>query len=55
MDPFSLVAGILTILGTTSHTYKALLSLYKLKDAPHEVLELVNEVLSESFAPNQEV
>ena len=45
MDPLSLAIGVLTILGAATHTYKTLLALYNLRNAPQEVLELMNEVL----------
>ncbi|EED15181.1 hypothetical protein TSTA_046350 [Talaromyces stipitatus ATCC 10500] len=44
MDPLSLTASIIVVLGLASETSKALRTLYDLRHAPREILELTNEV-----------
>jgi hypothetical protein len=44
MDPLSLTASIVAIIGATSQTSKLLRSVYDLRHAPQEMLELNNEV-----------
>ena len=46
MDPHSLTASIITVVGLASQTSNALRSLYNLRHAPREMLELANEVKS---------
>ena len=48
MDPLSLTASIITVVGAASQTSKALQYLYNLKNAPKEFLEFKNEVLEQS-------
>ena len=45
MDPLSLTAGILAVLGAASQTAKVLRAICGLRHAPREILELVNEVV----------
>lgn len=47
MDPLSLTASIITVVGVASKTSKALRSLYDLRHAPREILELTNEVIEQ--------
>lgn len=45
MDPLSITASVVAIIGIAAQAYKALLALHSLmRDAPYEVLELANEV-----------
>ncbi|KAH6722050.1 hypothetical protein BKA61DRAFT_166849 [Leptodontidium sp. MPI-SDFR-AT-0119] len=44
MDPLSLTASLIAVVGLASQTSKALRSLYNLRHAPREILELANEV-----------
>ncbi|CZR68457.1 uncharacterized protein PAC_18356 [Phialocephala subalpina] len=44
MDPLSITASVIAVIGAAKQTYKALLALYSLRNAPQEVLELINEV-----------
>jgi hypothetical protein len=45
MDPISVAASILTLIAAASQTTKGLRSLYSLRHAPREIIELTNEVL----------
>ncbi|KAH6988896.1 hypothetical protein BKA56DRAFT_246465 [Ilyonectria sp. MPI-CAGE-AT-0026] len=44
MDPLSITASVLAVLGAVGQTAKALKKLWGLKDAPEELASLVNEV-----------
>ncbi|KAH7236676.1 hypothetical protein BKA59DRAFT_405455 [Fusarium tricinctum] len=44
MDPLSLTTSIITIIATAAKLSKGLRSLYELRHAPQEILELINEV-----------
>jgi hypothetical protein len=44
MEPLSVTASVITVIGAATQTYKALVALYSLRNAPQEVLELTNEV-----------
>lgn len=46
MDPLSITASVLAVLGAVGQTAKALKKLWGLKDAPEELASLVNEVHS---------
>jgi hypothetical protein len=52
MDPLSLTASIITVVGLASQTSKALRSLYNLRHAPREMLELANEVIEQPSCGN---
>ena len=45
MDPLSITVAVVGLLTAASQTYKTLSALYDLKSAPHEILELMNEVI----------
>lgn len=47
MDPLSLTASLIAVVGLASQTSKALRSLYNLRHAPREILELANEVIEQ--------
>ncbi|KAI1184587.1 hypothetical protein F5B17DRAFT_411280 [Nemania serpens] len=44
MDPLSITASIIAVITATRQTAKGLRSLYQLRHAPQEVLELLNEI-----------
>lgn len=50
MDPISLTASIIAVLGLASKVSNALRSLYDLRHAPQEILELANEVIEKNLA-----
>jgi hypothetical protein len=52
MEPLSLTASIITVVGVASKTSKALRSLYDLRHAPREILELTNEVIEQPSCLN---
>lgn len=52
MDPVSLAASLVTVIGAASQISKALRSLYKLRYAQEEILELMNEVTEQSVRSN---
>lgn len=47
MDPLSLTASIIAVIGLASNISSALRSVYDLRHAPREILELANEVILE--------
>jgi len=44
MDPLSITAGVLALLGAARKTFQGLEKLLALKDAPRELVVIVNEV-----------
>jgi hypothetical protein len=47
MDPISITASVIAVIGAAAQTSKALRALYNLRNAPEEVFELTNEVSRE--------
>lgn len=45
MDPLSISASIITIIGTAMKVSHGLHSLYALRYAPQDILQLINEVI----------
>ena len=52
MDPLSLTASIIAVVGLASKTSKVLRSFYDLRHAPREILELTNEVMEQPSCGN---